>query len=82
MKMEDYKNIANRVKELDAQNNHKEEQEPVENFHGDCDYVWAPEKGTATIMYIAVLLFGSIFHARVLIWFAATIVYFKLIDKK
>ena len=57
-------------------------QEEKLDIHGDCDYVWAPEKGAATIIYIAVMIFGAIFNARILIWIVATLVYFNFIDKK
>lgn len=79
--MEDYNNIAKRVKELEKQHNQNNTQEPNENFYGDCDYVWAPDKGMATVIYIAVMFFGSIFHARVLIWIAATLIYFNFINR-
>jgi hypothetical protein len=52
------------------------------DIHGDCQYVWAPEKGAATVMYIAAMIFGSIFNARILIWIVATLVYFNFIDDK
>lgn len=80
MDWEDYENIAKQVKELNKQNS-SIKQEPAEDIHGDCDYVWAPEKGMATIIYIATMIFGSIFNARILLWIVATLVYFNFINR-
>lgn len=81
MDWEDYKNIAKQIKELEKTQDTNTKQEPSKNIHGDCDYVWAPEKGAATVMYIFAMLFGSIFNARILIWITATLIYFNFIDK-
>ena len=81
MEWENYKNIAKRVKELEKQNKSDVKQEPVKDIHGDCDYVWAPEKGEAIIIYIFVMIFGSIFNARVLIWIVATVVFGNFMSK-
>lgn len=80
MDWKSYENIAKQVNELSAeQNNTKKDQ--VVDIHGDCDYVWAPEKGMKTILYIACMLFGSIFHARILVWIVATLIYFGCRNK-
>lgn len=81
MKWEDYQNIAKRVKELEKQNKGDVKQEPAEDIHGDCDYIWAPGKGEAIIIYIFVMIFGSIFYARVLIWIVATIVFANFMSR-
>lgn len=51
-----------------------------EDIHGDCQYVWAPEKGAATIMYIAAMIFGAIFNARIVIWIVLTLIYFNFMN--
>lgn len=80
MDWEDYENIAKQVKELNKQNGNIK-QEPAEDIHGDCDYVWAPEKGGAIAIYIFVMIFGSIFNARILIWIVATLIFSNCMDK-
>lgn len=45
-------------------------------FYGDCDHPDTMEDSTATILYIVVMLGALIFTDRVLIWIAATIIYF------
>jgi hypothetical protein len=80
MDWEDYKKSAKRVKELNEKNGFTKQQ-PSENIHGDCDYVWAPEKGGATVIYLFVMIFGSIFNARVLVWIVATLVYANFMSK-
>lgn len=81
MDWKNYENIAKQVEEFNKQNDNIK-QKPAEDIHGDGDYVWAPEKGGATIMYIAAMIFGAIFNARILIWIVATLIYFNFIDKK
>lgn len=81
MDWERYENIAKQVKELEKQQKVNEVQEPKKDIHGDCDYVWAPEKGGATILYIAAMIFGAIFNARILIWIVATLVYFNFMNR-
>jgi hypothetical protein len=75
MKWEDYEEIGRMVRE---QNEKYKPEQTNEDFFGDCDYIWAPEKGMATVIYILVMVFGSIFHARVLLWIVATVIYFNL----
>jgi hypothetical protein len=76
-----YENIAKQIKELEKKNNAGVKQEPAQDIHGNCDYIWAPEKGMATLIYVVAMIFGSIFNARILIWIVATLVYFNFIDK-
>ena len=48
------------------------------------DYYESPytmENGTATFLYIIVMLIGTIFNARVFIWGAATIIYVNFINR-
>lgn len=82
MDFKDYQELGEMMKEnqkeFDSQFGKKEEKET--NIHGDCQYVWAPDKGIATVIYILVMIFGSIFNARLLIWAVATLVYFNYID--
>lgn len=76
MKWEDYEKMAQRYKELQKDSHaHEEEQQNKKDFYGDCDSMWAPEKGGALIIYILAMLFGSIFHARILIWIVSTLIY-------
>lgn len=82
MDWEQYENIAKQVKELKKDHNSNTQQEPLKDIHGDCDYVWAPEKWTSTMIYIFVMIFGSIFNARILIWIVVTLVYSNFIDNK
>lgn len=85
MDLKYYESIAKQVKENEKQ--YKEEmnqyikQEPAKDIHGDCDYVWAPEKGAATVMYIFAMIFGSIFNARILVWIIATLVYSNFMSR-
>jgi hypothetical protein len=81
MSWERYENIAKQVKELERKQKENEVQEPKKDIHGDCDYVWTPENGTATILYIVTMIFGAIFNARILIWIVATLVYFNFINR-
>lgn len=80
MNWEDYENIAKQVKELEKKHNDKSKQETSKDIHGDCQYIWAPEKGGATILYIFAVIFGSIFNARIIIWIISTLVYFNFIN--
>ena len=70
-----YEEIAKEAREKAKE---KEKEEKQRDIHGDYDYIWAPEKGVATVIYILVMFFGSILHARVLLWIVATLVYFSL----
>jgi hypothetical protein len=79
MDWEHYENIAKQIKELEKKQNVNVKQEPAQDIHGDCQYVWAPEKGTATVMYVLAMIFGSIFNARILVWIVATLIYFNCI---
>lgn len=81
MDWEDCKNIAKRIKELEKQYKANDVQEPQRDIHGDCDYVWAPEKGTAVIIYILVMIFGSIFNERIVVWIVATLIFSNFMDR-
>ena len=45
------------------------------------DSVNTLENDEATVLYIIVMLVGTIFHDRILIWIAATIIYFAFITR-
>lgn len=81
MSWEHYQNIAKRIKEIEKQQAINTVQEPKKDIHGDCDHVWTPENGTATLFYVIALIFGAIFNARVIIWIAATLIYFSFINR-
>lgn len=52
-----------------------------ESFHKNCDHPNTMENGPATFLYILVMLGGTIFNDRWLIWIAATIIYFRFITR-
>jgi hypothetical protein len=52
-----------------------------DNFHGDCDHPNTMENGSATILYIIIMLGGTIFNDRLLIWILATIIFWKFITR-
>lgn len=58
-----------------------DEKPKEENIHGDCDYIWAPSNGGATIMYLAVMIGSAIFTQRILLWVIATIIYINFITR-
>ena len=51
------------------------------DFHGDCDNPNTMENGTATALYIIVMLVGTIFIDRWLIWIMASLIYFNFINR-
>lgn len=51
------------------------------DFHGDCDNPNTMENGTATTLYIIVMLVGTIFIDWWLIWIIASVVYFRFIGR-
>lgn len=55
----------------------KVEKENKEQF----DSIYAIGNGTATILWIAVMVFGAIFHDRWWIWIFATIIWFNYITR-
>jgi hypothetical protein len=71
MNWKDYEEIAQTVKK-----NTKKENVESRDIHEDGDYIWAPEKGMATFIYILVMIFVAIFEARILLWIIATLIYF------
>jgi hypothetical protein len=75
MDWKDYEEIAKTVKA-----NTKKETIESEDIHGECNYIWAPEKGMITVVYIFVMVFGAIFNARILLWIVATLIYSNLIN--
>lgn len=94
--MEDYRQIAKSNKDfrnsLNIKQTEIERQElerrgiitdsnDNENFHGDCDNPGSLENGTATILYILVMIGGAIFKDAWMIWIMATIVWFKFITR-
>lgn len=81
MKWEDYQKIAKMVKEAEKEREPEKKQLTPKELHGDCDYVWAPEKSGAIIIYILVMIFGSIFNARVLVWIVATLVFSNFMSR-
>jgi hypothetical protein len=56
-------------------------EERATNFHGDCDHPNTLENGTATLLYIVVMLVGAIFHDRIGIWVITSIIYFNFITR-
>ena len=52
-----------------------------QDIHGDCDHVNTLENGSAIIIYILVMIFGSIFNSRWLIWIVATLVFSNFISR-
>ncbi len=81
MKWEDYQEIAKKVKESEKEWKPEKKELTNEEFYGDADYVWAPEKGTAIVIYILAMIFGSIFHARILVWIVATLIFSNFMDR-
>jgi hypothetical protein len=51
------------------------------DIHGDCDHINSFENSSATIIYILVMIFGSIFNSRWLIWIVATLVFSNFISR-
>lgn len=56
-------------------------EEKKDNFHGDCDSPYTMENIPATILYIIVMIGGSIFYDRVYIWIGATVVWLLFITR-
>ena len=50
-------------------------------FHGDQDGVYSLENGSATVIWIIVMILGSIFTDRVWIWIIATVIWFNHITR-
>lgn len=51
------------------------------DFHGDGDHPSTMENGTATILYALVMLIGTIFQDRWLIYMMASFIYFRFIGR-
>lgn len=51
------------------------------DFHGDCDHPSTMENGPAIILYLIVMIGGSIFIDRLIIWVIATIIFYKFITR-
>lgn len=66
---------------MQRKNNDEEKKKEMtaEELHGDYTYSWVPEKGMLTAIYIFVMVFGTIFNERILLWIVATLIYFSLI---
>lgn len=66
--------------QLDTINTEKINTNPTytkEDFYGDCDHPDTMENGTATAIYILVMLGSLIFKDFLYIWIAATLIYVK-----
>jgi hypothetical protein len=75
------KEMRENVKKLQEDKKNPNNNNNIENFHGDCDHPNTMENGQATIFYILVMLGGLIFNDRWLIWAVATIIYLKFITR-
>ena len=51
------------------------------NFYGDCDSPYTMENSTATFLYIVVMVVGTLFKDRWLIYIVATIIYLSFITR-
>lgn len=55
------------------------QKKPPKKTYSESPYTM--ENGTATFLYIVVMVVGAIFYDRVLIWIAATIIYTRFIGR-
>lgn len=59
----------------------KSEQERKKDFHGDCDSPYTMENSTATILWIVVMVVGSIFKGNWVIWIISTVIWARFITR-
>lgn len=60
----------------------KTDLEEQEEAYVNHDHPSAIENGTATLWYIIIMVVGTIFHDRLLIWIAATVIWWRYINRK
>lgn len=76
-----HRDIARSIKENQSEYQKDRSEQTVESIHGDCDHPNTLENGSATVIYILVMIAGSIFYDRVLIWCLATFIWFNFITR-
>ena len=76
-----HRDIARRVNEGQNEFHQNDPKNTCANFYGDCDHPNTLENGSATILYIIIMLAGSIFNDRMLIWVTATFIWLKFITR-
>ena len=59
----------------------KTKEETLKESYVNSDHPSTMENGTATFLYVIVMLIGTIFVDRLLIWGAASIIYFRFINR-
>lgn len=74
------RDMRQKISNLDNNTNHINKS-TQDNFHGDCDHPNTMETGTAIILYIMVMIGGTIFNDRVLIWVVVTFIFLKFITR-
>lgn len=60
----------------------KTEEDELKESYVNSDHPSTMENGTATFLYIVIMLVGSIFIDRLLIWIMASIIYFSFINRR
>ena len=60
----------------------KTDEEEAEEAYDNHDPSSTMENGTATLMYIIVMIVGAIFIDKWLIWIMASIIYFSFINRR
>ena len=53
-----------------------------EQMYVDSDHPNTMENGTATLLYIIVMIVGAIFNDRLMIWGMASFIYFRFINRR
>ena len=59
----------------------KTEEDELKESYIYSDHPSTMENGTATFFYVVIMLVGTIFVDRLLIWIAASIIYFRFINR-
>lgn len=62
--------------------NQKTEEQKQKELYVNSEHPSTVENGTATLLYIIIMFIGTIFVDRILIWIAASIIYFRFINRR
>ena len=80
-RLDDVRHKQDETRRNNAKENGLDQHQPDINLHEHHDSIYTIDNDSATLLYILVMLGGTIFNDRLLIWIGATIVYFLHITR-